>query len=478
MSKLPKVLIVGRPNVGKSTFVNRIIKKKKAIIYDEPGVTRDISTHEVVYKGMPFVLMDSGGVMFSKAKDMSFQQEIDDMVSQEIDRADFILFLVDSRDGLHPLDSVIGKRLQSVKKKVSVVVNKIDNPDLNASEISPFYRLGLGEPFGVSSHHGRGIPELLAYVTSDFKQVYGEEETETPVEYRVSFVGRPNVGKSSLVNALINDKRMIVSEIAGTTRDAVDVYFNYHKKKYIFTDTAGLRRRTKVDDGVEFYSTTRTTRAIRESDIVIMLLDAEEGMSKQDKKIIDQILLHNKPMMVFVNKWDLTERTSEAQKTLEDEFIHQLPPLVNFPLIFGSAKDRLNIGSLFDKIPTILETAEKRIQTADLNRFVVQVVKRSPPPSKYGKTVKVYYGSQVGVSPPEFIFFVNNAGFVGEDYIRFVENRIRQHFGGYEGTPLVVKFKARERREFMNPQKHPKFKGKHLAAHQAPWKTNKDDQGE
>jgi GTP-binding protein len=444
MAKLPRVLIVGRPNVGKSTLVNRILKKKRAITLDEPGVTRDISTHEVVWRGKPFVLMDSGGVMFQNSSDFDFQESIDEIVLNTLESVDYIIFLVDSRDGVHPLDKEVGKKLQPYKDKVVVAVNKIDNPDLIDADKAPFYQLGFGEPFAVSAHHGMGLQELLAYVLSSVPKKYDEDVEDTGVEYKVSFLGRPNAGKSSLINAITNDERMIVSDIAGTTRDAVDVYFNYHGKKYVITDTAGLRKKSKVDDSIEFYSTVRTRKALEESDLVVIVVDITRGLSRQDKRIIADVVEAQKNMILFVNKWDTTERTDQLQKDFSHILQAELPVLENYPIIFGSATERVHLGSLLETIPQVIERGEMRIQTADLNKFVEHVVKRNPPPAKSGKRVNVLYGSQVSAHPPVFVFFVNHLEYVGDEYYRFLERRLRQYFGGFIGNTVVLRFKQRK----------------------------------
>ena len=449
-------MIVGRPNVGKSTVVNRVLKKRSAITLDEPGVTRDVSTHEVIWKGKPFVLMDSGGVMFQNSSDFDFQEEIDDLVLSSLKTVDYIIFLVDSRDGVHPLDLAIGKILQPYKDKVIVAVNKIDNPDLIDADKAQFYRLGYGEPFAISAHHGMGFDAMLGHVLSNVHQKYDEDETDTGVEYKISFLGRPNAGKSSLVNAMINDDRLMVSNIAGTTRDAVDVYFNYHGKKYVFTDTAGLRRRTKIEDSIEFYSTVRTQKALKESNLVVIVLDVTRGLSRQDKRIIADVVEHEKNMIIFVNKWDTTERTDECQKEFRNTLEYSLPFLENYPIIFGSATERVHLGALLEMIPQVIARGEARIQTADLNKFVEHVVKRNPPPSKSGKRINVLYSSQVSVSPPVFLFFVNHLDYVGDDYYRFIERRLRQYFGGFMGNTVTLRFKQRKQSERPEHVRRPK----------------------
>ncbi len=446
MSKLRTVLVMGRPNVGKSTFVNRILKTKRAITMDEPGVTRDILRYETAFKGVPFVLADSGGVMFSKADDLHLQDKIDEKVINAIKEADVVLFLVDGRTGIHPSDMLITKKLQPYKKKTILVVNKVDELQRTDEIASSFYQLGFGKPIAVSASQGHGFSQLMGMALEGLPQSLPEDARTTSYDYKVCLAGRPNVGKSSLINALVRDELVIVSDEAGTTRDSVDVYFMHYTKKYVFTDTAGLRRKSKNEDGIEYYASRRSNTAIESADVVVVVLDAETGMSAQDKRIITQVLDAGRNMILFVNKWDKEIRSEQAQKDMTHLFIGQFPALQNYPIIFGSAKDRTKIEVLLDTIPTVIETGQRRLQTAELNRFVEQVIKRSPPPaSKAGKRVRVYYATQAEKSPPVFVFFVSQEESVGQDYSRFIEKKLRSYYGGFLGNPIEVKFKSRSR---------------------------------
>jgi len=444
MATFKQVLIVGRPNVGKSTLVNRLLKKNKAITLDQPGVTRDLSSHEVVWKGKPFILIDSGGVLFRSTTECDFQKAIDTSVKRSLESVDTILFLVDSTCSLHPLDKEIAKELMPYKEKVVVAVNKIDNPDLILSETSPYYQLGLGTPFGISAHHGKGISEMLNVILRSVPKVYDEDTTDVGYTYKVSIIGRPNVGKSSLVNAVINEERMIVSDIAGTTRDAVDIYFNYYGDKYVLTDTAGLRKKSRIDNQIEFYSSVRTKKALIDSELIVCVIDIQEGINRQDKRIISEIIEMKKNMIVFVNKWDTTERTDTLQKDFQRILYNELPQLENYPVIFGSALEKFHIGALLDEIPKVISRGQARVQTSELNQFIEHVIKRNLPPSKSGKRLNILYGTQVKVAPPSFLFFVNHLTVIGDDYYRFIEKRIRQQFGGFLGNTVEVKFKQRK----------------------------------
>lgn len=439
---------MGRPNVGKSTFVNRILKTKRAITLDEPGITRDVLQYETAWKGVPFILSDSGGVMFSKSKDIHLQEKIDSLVEKAIETADAILFLVDGKAGLQPLDRQITKKLQPYKLKTILVANKLDERDKQEAEASAFYSLGFGKPIGVSAAQGHGMDELMSMVLKGLPQTLSEEDRAPGYDYKVCLTGRPNVGKSSLINAMVRDELVIVSDEAGTTRDSVDVFFMHYGKKYIFTDTAGLRKKSKSEEGVEFYAYRRSTTAIETSDVVVVVLDAERGMSQQDKRIITQVIEAKRNMIIFVNKWDKEIHTEMGQKDMRDMFLAQLPILENYPIVFGSAKDRTKIEALFDMIPSVIESGQRRLQTAELNKFVEQVIKRSPPPaSKSGKKVIVYYATQAEASPPVFVFFVSQADSVGQDYSRFIEKKLRAYYGGFLGNPVEIKFKSRLRSE-------------------------------
>ena len=437
VEKRPEVLIVGRPNVGKSTLVNRLLKKNTSITLDEPGVTRDLNAYPYTWQGRDISIVDSGGVWFSKSKDMAFQSDIEELVRNASERAVKIIFLLDYKDGLHPLDSSLAQFLRAFREKVVLTVNKVD--DLNITDQShEFLKLGFGEPHLISSLHNNGITQLMNTVV---KSIPRQKIEEPDNRFKITFLGRPNAGKSSLLNAIVNEERVIVSDVPGTTRDAVDVSYWQNGNQFCFTDTAGMRRRAKIDDGVEYYSVVRTNRAVETADIVVVLIDSEKGLSQQDKRLIQLTMDAKKPMIVYVNKWDLMERSDEVRKEMEADFIASMPPLEYYPIIFGSALTKHHIQKLLDLIPEVIETANRRISTSELNQFITKVIKQNPPPAKYKKTVKLYYCTQTSVAPPHFVFFVNNPDHINDKYTRFLEKRLRLYFGGFSGVTLSTSYK-------------------------------------
>lgn len=440
MKPLPQVLILGRPNVGKSTFINRVLGKNKAITFDTPGVTRDLATFPTDWNGIDFLLVDSGGVFFAPSEDIYLQDKVEAMVRHAMEKAAKIIFLTDSRDGLHPIDESIAEVLRPYQDKVIVVVNKIDDPS-KRFEVGEFYQLGLGTPLGISSVHGAGIGELLDNVVTGIEP----HEIEDQTTFHVAIVGRPNVGKSSLVNAIINEERMIVDNQAGTTRDSVDVSFTHHGKEFVFIDTAGMRKKARVEDGIEYYSVLRSTQSIYRADLVIVVVEPDQLMCQQDKRIIQIVVKAKKNMMIFVNKWDLTPRTDEARQELIHKARQSMPVLEYFPFLFGSALMNLHLGRLFEMIPAIIETSQRRISTPQLNKFIEEVIKRNPPPAKYGERIKIYYATQPEINPPMFLFFVNKAEVIEKDYIRFVERRLRDFFQAFEGVPIQLFFRGRRK---------------------------------
>jgi len=436
--QVPKVLIVGRPNVGKSTLLNRILGQKRAITFDEPGVTRDVASYACNWKEHQFEILDSGGVFFSKKNDIEFQKEIEEKVQIYLDQADYVLFVVDCQDGLHPIDKEIAKLLRPREDDVYLVINKVDDPS-QENHLSEFQRLGLGRHYPVSSINKRGIVTLMKDLTQGFPKVKEDEES-----FRIAFVGRPNVGKSSLLNAVFQQERVIVSDQAGTTRDSIEAYYTYHGKQYVFVDTAGIRKQSKIERGVEYYSVLRSQMSMDYADCIVIVIDVNRGLSLQDKKIINQVIEKKKNMIIFVNKWDLTEKTDHHRKEFENLMVRDMPQLAFFPIIFGSAKERHHIGQLLDLIPKVIQSGKERVLTSELNQFVEHVLKRNPPTAKFGHQVKIFYGTQADVNPPTFVFFVNDAKRVGKEYYRFTEKRIRHYLGGFKGNNLVIRFKSRK----------------------------------
>ena len=439
---LPCVLVIGRPNVGKSTFINKMIHQNKAITLDQPGVTRDITSHLTDWNGKSFWLLDSGGIFLSTRLGEWMQEKIEKIVLSAAKEAQKIIFLVDSREGVHPVDTVIANMLRPFEDKVVLAINKVDEMS-KRSVASEFYALGIPSFFPISSIHGTGIGDLLDAIVKDFDAQKNSPDLKKT--HKIAFVGRPNVGKSSLMNAILKEERVIVDSVAGTTRDAIEAYYDDGQDRYVFVDTAGLRKKAKVEDGIEYYSVLRTQKAIHDADLVVLIIAADERIGEQDKKIITWIVNAGKSMVVFVNKWDLTSRTDMARTELIKSAHNAYPALTHYPFVFGSAKESIHLKQLFDIFPVVLENSTKRIKTPELNRFVETVIKRNPPPAKMGNRVKIFYATQAESNPPVFIFFVNQALSVGQSYIRFVEHRLREAFPFFEGVPIQIFFKSRSK---------------------------------
>ncbi len=439
------IVIIGRPNVGKSTLINRILKQNKSITFDEPGVTRDILEYPIKWKKHAFRLIDTGGVFFEKSRDIAFQTDIEKLVDTVLENASQIVLLTDGRHGLHPIDASIANRLRPHRKKVCVAVNKIDGPE-HIPASAEFYQLGFGTPFPISATHGAGLDTLLAHCVQHFQPVDPRLETDTtPV--KIGIVGRPNVGKSSLINALLNQDRVIVSNQAGTTRDAVEIAFNYLQTPYTLIDTAGLKKAGKTGNGVEFYSAVRSKKTIETADICIVVLDASDLLRDQDKKILDLVLSTPNRLVVFVNKFDKVVETGGSKPMIQKRLIDELPLLEHYPIIVGSAVDKDHITRMIDQVNQIISRRNDRIPTAELNQFINDVIRRFPPPSRGNRPIRVYYGTQVDTAPPEFVLFVNNPELVYGDYIRHFEKRLRAKFPQFFGTPIRVKFKDHKKRD-------------------------------
>tara|TARA_A100001015_G_scaffold237409_1_gene269992 strand:- start:2294 stop:3643 length:1350 start_codon:yes stop_codon:yes gene_type:complete len=435
---LPKVLILGRPNVGKSTLINRIVKKRAAITFDAPGVTRDLNQFLVEWKGIPFLMQDSGGIFLSDSADFEFQDQVELLVQKAIEEASRIIFLVDYKDGVLPVDEKIAKLLRQKPEKVVLVVNKVDDDD-HKQHLSEFFKLGFGQPIAVSSLHGHGIFPMMKEVVKYFNKPDYDVVQEDII--KVAIVGRTNVGKSSLLNLIFDDEKVIVSEKAGTTRDAAHFYYIYAEQKYEFIDTAGVRKNSKLKRKVDFYSAVRTEKMITEADLVVVVLDAERGLSQQDKSLINQVMKEYKSLMIFVNKSDVFQGDETLIKDFKAMLIHSVPKLEYYPIMFGSAVKKEGLKELFKTIPSIFESNQERISTAQMNQFVKEVIKRFPAPAKYGKQVKIYYVTQAELRPPTFVFFVNHVKHVGDDYKRFLEKRMRTYLGGFLGQTLQLVFR-------------------------------------
>ena len=433
---LPKVAIVGRPNVGKSTLFNRIIGERLSITDDQPGVTRDRIYAKSSWLSKEFFLIDTGGIELS---DAPFLTEIRMQAEIAMDEAEVIVFLVDCRSGLTNDDLFIAKLLYKTKKPVILAVNKVDDQKFKDS-IYEFYALGFGDPIPVSSSHGIGTGNLLDQVIEHFPT-----KTENFVDNAIHFslVGRPNVGKSSLTNCLLNDNRVIVSPIAGTTRDTIDTRFKAYDQEYVVIDTAGLKKRGKIYENVEKYSVIRSVDAIGRSDIVLLVLDADTGILDQDLHIGQYIEEYHRPCIIVVNKWDLVKKDSKSMQNFTEDIRSTFKYLDYAPIVFLSALDNKRVHTLFPSILQAYEANNRRIATSVLNDIINDAVAMFPPSEFNGGKIKFYYSSQVGVNPPTFTFFVNEPKYLHFSYYRYLENQIRKNFDFF-GTPIKFEFRKRD----------------------------------
>ncbi|MBW6514367.1 MAG: ribosome biogenesis GTPase Der [Candidatus Syntrophosphaera sp.] len=437
------VSIVGRPNVGKSTLFNRLCRKRMAIVDAESGITRDRKYEDVDWNGKVFKLVDTGGIIFDSAETM------DKMIRHQallaIDESDLIIFMVDAQTGTTDIDLAIAKILYPHRDKVMLAANKADN-DKFEWELYDFLQLGFGDPFPISALQGRNTANFLDEVLSLIPETQDAEYDTKPPQTRIAVVGKPNVGKSSIVNLLLGEEKQIVTPTPGTTRDAVDSVFRYYGKDYILVDTAGLRRKTKVKYGVEYYSVMRTIDAVDRSDVVILVLTSDEDISEQDVKIASYAKRRMKEILVVFNKWDLVEKETGTTGKFIAELLRQMPFLQFAPIQFISAKTGQRINRLMETVVKIEEESERRISTSELNRFMEKVVEHRPPTSHSGKHVKIFYITQAAVKPPTFVFFCNQPALVSENYRRFLHNQIREMFG-FEGVGIKLIFKGRKEGE-------------------------------
>lgn len=438
MSRKPVIAIVGRPNVGKSTFVNRLIGSRESIVDDQPGVTRDRLYFDVEWCGKQFTIIDTGGIVPGDEEEIMMNIYTQAEIAAE--QADAIIFLVDGREGVTPVDEDIANLLRKSKKPIFLTVNKIDTPEKNLL-INDFYSLSVGEPHAVSAMHGTGgIGDLLDEIFEVLPPYTAEDEDK---ELKIAIVGRPNVGKSSLLNALLGKERVIVSDVAGTTRDSIDTQIMCEGKGYIFVDTAGIRRKARVDYGVEKFAVARAIKAIDDADVAILMIDAVEGLTDQDKKIAAIAIDSGKPVIVAVNKWDLIEEKDSATINRFTDKIREEAPFLNFaPLLFISAKTKVRIQKLFGMAEEAYAETTKKISTNLLTRLILEVFTLNPPPSVKGKRLKAYYSTQIGSAPPSFVVFVNNTKIIQMSYIRFLEKKLREAFG-FAGSPVRIGFRER-----------------------------------
>jgi len=437
--KKPVVAIVGRPNVGKSTLFNRVLRKRDAIVDDQPGVTRDRHDAETEWRGRPFVLVDTGG--FIPGSDDPIQQAVETQVHYAIAEADAIALVVDVSEGVTPLDEHFAQLLQRTDKPVLLVANKADDARREAHAVE-FYRLGLGEPVPVSAELGRGVGDLLDRFVERLPEVPKEAAGEDRPPIKLAVVGRPNVGKSSFINALLGKEKLIVTQIPGTTRDAIDTRFRYSDQEYLLIDTAGLRKRSRIHEAVEYYSVRRALESIRRCDVAIVLMDAYEGLREQDKKVIGEAVSQKKGIVLAVNKWDLLEKDSRTASLYERALRQELPWASYLPIIFISAKRKQRIFKVLEVAHSVHEERNKRITTASLNQFLKQTLEANPPPSPQGKELKIKYVTQVKSAPPVFAFFMNHPKLMPDNYRQFLENSLREQFG-FLGVPLTLVFRKK-----------------------------------
>lgn len=429
------VCLIGKPNVGKSTIFNRLIKENKSIVLDTPGVTRDRIYGDVNYKDKSFLLIDTGGIDMGED---NWNKDIIMQATLAIDEADVIVFVVDGKEDISANDLKIRDILMKTNKKVIVAVNKIDNKKRN-DLIYNFYELGFEHVLPISASHNLGFNELLDLITEDFEDVELDEDNRL----KFCFIGRPNVGKSSLINALLNEDRVIVSDVAGTTRDATDTPFTYNKEEYVAIDTAGMRKKGRIYENVEKYSLLRSLKAIDRSNVCVLVVNAEEGIIEHDKHILSYAIDSGKGIVIAVNKWDTIEDPNNAiklwKKSLESHFMFASYAKI----VFLSAKTKKRIHTLMPAIIEAFENNRKEIKTSDLNNVIVDAVAMHQPPSYKGKRLKIYFVNQTDNKPPKFTFQVNNKGLVHFSYERYLENRIRETFD-LTGTPIILKFKNKK----------------------------------
>lgn len=439
MSK-PIVAVVGRPNVGKSTFFNKVVGRRVAIVEDTPGVTRDRIYAEAEWQGIHFALIDTGGIE-PDSKDIILSQ-MREQAEVAIDTADVILFMVDGKEGLTAADREVGMMLMRTGKKVILTVNKVDKPTL-PDDFYDFYELGLGEPIAISSANMLNFGDLLDLIVENFPEGAGEEDED---EIKIAVIGKPNVGKSSLINALLGEKRVIVSPIAGTTRDSIDTPFEKDGEKYLIIDTAGIRRKSKVNEDIERYSVIRAVAAIERCDVCLLMIDATEGITEQDKKIAGVAHEAGKGIIVVVNKWDLVEKETNTMNQFRKEIAKELTFMSYAPSIFISVLTGKRMQNVLGAAKAVAENRAMRVSTGQLNSLITDATMMKQPPADKGKRLKIYYVSQVGVKPPLFSFKINSRELMHFSYARYLENKIREGFG-FEGTSLKFVFREKGEKE-------------------------------
>ncbi len=432
------IAIVGRPNVGKSTLFNRLIEAKEAIVESISGVTRDRIYGRSDWNGYEFSVIDTGG--YVHGSDDTFEDEIRKQVLFAIDESDAIMFMVDTHEGISPLDEEVANLLRKSNKEVFTVANKVDTPN-QSNTIAEFYALGLGNVYGISAVNGTGTGELLDDVVKVFKnKTVVDEETDLP---RIAFIGRPNVGKSSLINTLLGDKRNIVTPIAGTTRDSIYTRYNTYGHDFMLVDTAGLRKKGKVYENIEFYSTLRTIRAIENSDICVVMIDAQTGVEKQDVTIFHLAQKNNKGIVLVVNKWDLVEKETNTHLAFEKEIREKIAPFNDVPIVFTSVTEKQRIFKTLELAAEVYNRRIQRIPTSQLNDLLLPIIENTPPPmGSRGRYIRIKYITQLKTATPMFAFFCNLPDDVKDSYKRFIENQIREHYD-FTGVPIQIFFRKK-----------------------------------
>jgi GTP-binding protein len=433
------IAIVGRPNVGKSTFFNRVLGRRDAIVEDVPGVTRDRHYGEADWAGKEFSVIDTGG--FVPESSDTFEVAIREQVEIAIEEADTIVFVVSIKDGVTPVDQEIGEMLRRVAKRVVLVVNKCDNDKLDQESVL-FYELGLGEPHPVSAINGRRVGDVLDVMTEMMPQAEEGESEGGPL--KISLIGRPNVGKSSITNALLGKDRAIVTPIAGTTRDSIDSTVKFYGEEITLIDTAGLRKRKMVNESIELYSIIRTVRAIERSDVVIIVIDATQGLERQDSRIIDEAAEKRKGLIIAVNKWDLVEKDTMTAKRFEDAIHEAMRTFDYIPILFISAVTKQRVTKLIELAKEVNAERNKRISTSKLNDVILEAIKNHPPPAVRGHDLRINFIQQPQAAPPVFLCYTNQPDLVPESYTRYLERTIREHFG-FMGVPLTIVYKQKSR---------------------------------
>ena len=428
------VAIVGRPNVGKSTLFNKLVGDRLSIVKDEPGVTRDRLYREMEWSGKEFILVDTGGL--EPRTDDFMMSKIRHQAQVAIDEADVIIFLLDGKAGITGIDEDVATILRKKDKKVVVAVNKIDNYMKDYENIYEFYALGFEDVIGISGEHKTNLGDLLDAVIQKFEN---KKETEAERGICIAILGRPNAGKSSLVNKLLNEERAIVSEIAGTTRDAIDSSLKYNGENYTLIDTAGIRRKSKIEDSIEYYSVLRAMKSIKRADVCVLLMDATEVLTDQDKRVAGMIYDERKPIIIAVNKWDLIEKNNNSVKEFTALVKADLPFLDYAPVITVSALTGKRTVNILEQAKIINEEYHKKISTGLLNQILGEIIAQNPVPTRKGRAVKINYGTQVGQAPPKFVFFANNPELVHFSYQRYIEKKLKEYFG-FEGCPIEIVF--------------------------------------